>query len=666
MLVRRDADDIREIRPRAALGAIVVICAMLVLLVRLYQLQILRGDAYTTQSIANFRKSLWVPADRGLIKDREGRTLVENRPSFDVFMTPAYCKGKERDEVIEKLKDYLKLTDEDVERIEDDYEKSWYSADKLERFKPFLLALDIPRDQVEIVEAHKTEMTCVDVIPSPHRAYHVSPSFGHTVGYMSEVSPDELKKMPEYRQGQMIGKSGLERRWEKELRGVDGKEQYAVDAKGRRLDKDTQDQLIPDSERLVPATPGNNLILSIDERLQDAADQAFPGRAGAVVVMEAKTGFVLAMVSRPSFDPNKMSARITAEEMRQLSSDPLKPMLNRVMNENYHPGSTFKVVTSMAGLEANLINERSSISCNGGYTMGNHRWRCDKPSGHGSLTVKSALQYSCDVFYYALGDKVGLDGLSQMAHRLGYGQPTGFDVGREIPGIIPSTKTITADTGSPRAHAINAAIGQGEINVTPLQQAVAYAAIANGGTVLRPQIVRRIETPDGKVVREFAPELDLANGNGGKLGVKESTLAAVRAGLVAVVNEPGGTAFRLRLPDLKFAGKTGTAQVMKLGQKQKLDPTTQAYFSRDHAWFASFAPAEDPEIVVVVLNEHGGWGADAAAPTASKVIHAWWELKQKEAAVAQSTPAAAPSTKESVTATVAPPAPSVAATAVVH
>jgi penicillin-binding protein 2 len=238
---------------------------------------------------------------------------------------------------------------------------------------------------------------------------------------------------------------------------------------------------------------------------------------------------------------------------------------------------------------------------------------------------------SCDAFYYALGDRVGLDAISDMAHRLGYGQPTGLDLGREITGIIPDSKSINPATGSVRSHAINAAIGQGEINVTPLQQAVAYAAIANGGMVWTPQIVRRIETPEGKVVREFTPQPDVNNGRGGKLDVKPQNLAAVREALVAVVNQPGGTAYRSRLADVQFAGKTGTAQVMKLGQKQKLDPATQVYLSRDHAWFAAFAPADDPEVVVVVLNEHGGWGADAAAPAASKLVKAYFELKKRDA-----------------------------------
>ena len=648
MLVRSDADDMREIRPRTGLGALVVVSAMLVLVVRLYQLQILRGEVYIVQSIANFRKTLFVPADRGVIKDGKGRTLVENRPSFDVFLTPAFCKGKERDEVLDKLAAYLRLGTEDVERIKTDYQKSWLSKDKLERFKPFLVLLDIPRDQVEVLEAHKTEMSCVNLIPTPHRQYHAPQSLGHVLGYMSEVTPDELEDSPEYRRGQTIGRRGLERRWERELRGADGKQNIAVDAKGRELDKDTQEALIPENERLIPATPGNNLVLSVDEKLQRITDTAFVGRAGAVVVMEAKTGFILAMVSRPSFDSNKMSGRISRAELKAISDDPLKPMLNRVMNENYHPGSTFKVITSLAGLENNIITSNSTIFCGGGYTMGNHRWRCDKPLGHGSLDLKHALSHSCDVFYYSVGDRTGLDALSDMARRFGYGQPTGLDLGREIAGYLPDTKTITPESGSARAHAINASIGQGEINVTPLQQAVAYAAIANGGNILRPQIVRRIESPEGKLLREFQPEVLR------KVGVKDGSLEQVRDGLVAVVNEPGGTAYRSRLADVELAGKTGTAQVMKLGQKQKLDPTTMAYLSRDHAWFASYAPAADPEIVVVVLNEHGGWGAEAAAPAASKVMAAYFKLKREEVV-----PAPAP-----VPAPV--PAPSVATSAVVQ
>ena len=376
-LVRRDADEIRELRPRTALGALVVVCAMLVLIIRLYQLQILRGDEYSAQSVSNFRKSLFVPADRGMIKDRNGRTLVDNRPSYDVFLTPAFCppqaradardksgarddKTGTRDEVMAKLATYLSMTPEDIDRMKQDYQRSWTSRDKLEKFKPYLVELDIPRDQVDVLEAHRSELSCVDLIPTPHRNYRVGASLGHVIGYMSEVTPEELDDKPDdFRRGQTIGRRGLERRWERELRGTDGHENIAVNARGQHLGKEMDELLIPESERFISATPGNNLVLSLDERLQEAADAAFPGRAGAVLVMEAKTGFILAMLSRPSFDPNKMSGRITRGELQKLNEDTLKPMLNRVMNENYHPGSTFKVVTSLAGLEEGEITPNS-------------------------------------------------------------------------------------------------------------------------------------------------------------------------------------------------------------------------------------------------------------------------------------------------------------------
>jgi penicillin-binding protein 2 len=636
MLVRRDSDEVREIRLRVVRAAPLVICAMLVLIVRLYSLQVLRGEEYLQQSLSNYRKSLWVPADRGLIKDRRGQVLVENRPSFDVFLTPAFCRGKEKEEVMERLATLLDMDSEDVERMRGDYDRSLSSKDKLERFKPFLVEIDIPRDRVDVLEAHRAELSCVDLIPSAHRSYLAGDALGHVLGYMSEVKPDELAALPDYRRGQTIGRSGLERRWEKELRGKDGKETIAVDAQGKKLDEALNQLLISEEERFVAPTPGNNLVLTLDQRVQELADKSFTGRAGAVVVMEAQTGFILAMVSRPSFDPNKMSLRISAAEYQELNEDPLKPLINRVMNENYHPGSTFKVVTSLAALEKGAIGQEGIISCGGGYTVGSHRWRCDKPSGHGPLTIKRAIQYSCDTFYYALGDRLGLDPIAEMAHRLGYGQPTGLELGKEIPGIIPDTESVIRVFKTyTKGHAINASIGQGEVNVTPLQQAIAYAAIGNGGTVYRPQLVRRIEGPDGALLKEFQPAVVHT------LDVKPQNLAVVQAGLMAVVNEPGGTAYASRLEAVKFAGKTGTAQVVALGGKQKLNPETQSFLSRDHAWFASYAPAFNPEVVVVVLNEHGGWGAAGAAPIAAKIIAGYFALKEQDA-VAAAKAAAAP------------------------
>jgi len=640
MLVRRDADDMREIRPRLARGAVVILCCMVVLVVRLYQLQIVRGEEYAFQSINNYKKSVPVPADRGVIKDRRGTILVDNRPSFDVFLTPAFCKGKEKIEAMSRLAQYLKFSQDDIDRMHRDYDRALVAKDKLERFRPYLVQLDVPRDQVDVIEAHRHEMSCVDLLTAPHRNYNprVAPGLGHVLGYMSEVSQQELDDDPAgYRRGQTLGRRGLERRWEQELRGEDGRDNVVVDAKGRRLSDAMNELLIPPEQRSIAARPGNGLVLSLDARLQEAVDKAFPGRAGAVVVMEANTGFVLAMLSRPSFDPNKMSGRISRAELRDLVESPLKPMLNRVMTENYHPGSTFKIVTSLAGLEKGAIGPTSTLGCGGRFTLGRHVWRCDKPAGHGFIDVRRALQVSCDVFYYRIGDMVGVDGLAGIARQLGYGQATGLDLGREIEGNIPTAEWVKKVYGAyTKGHAINASIGQGGVDVTPLQQAVAYAAVANGGSVYRPQIVQRIETADGRPVREFAPELVR------KLSVKPENLALLREALTLVVNQVGGTGYRSRLPDVQFAGKTGTAQVVKLGARQQLKTETVRYWSRDHAWFAAFAPADKPEVVVVVLNEHGGWGAEAAAPAASRIIRAWADLRQADAAEAEANKPAQP------------------------
>ena len=623
-LLRKGGQGARmELGPRLAAASAIVVLAMLSLVVNLYRLQVLRGDEYSEKSKGNFIKEVIIPADRGLILDRHGKLLVENRVSFDVELTPAFCKPC--DETFALLAKLLAFDKDDLERVKDDFR----SSTGLERFQPFRVKQDVTRDEVDLVEAAKARgelSSAVDLVGTPHRSYRALPGVAHLLGYESEITPDELKDSKSYRRGDYIGKRGIEHAMENELRGQDGRERVVVDAKGNRLGEEMNEQLIPAAERQVAALPGHNLVLSIDARLQEIAEKAFPARAGVVVAMDPNSGFVLALVSRPGYDPNKMTGRISYAEMQALNEDPLKPMIFRATQEHYHPGSTFKSVVALAALEKGTIGERTGINCNGGYTLGNHRWRCDKESGHGTLELRRAIEMSCDTFFYALGDRIGIDSIADMARQLGYGRPTGLGLGHEIPGIIPDVAYHTRETpgGYQKGFALNAAIGQGAVNVTPLQQAVAYAAIANGGTVYRPQVVRRIETASGQVVRELGPEVV------GHLNVKPQNLALVKQGLEAVVNEPGGTAYRTRLADVRFAGKTGTAQVVTL-VKRKVAVGDQDYFARDHAWFAAYAPSENPELVVVVIAEHGGWGAEAAAPTASAVIKGYFDLKKQDA-----------------------------------
>lgn len=624
----------REPRERVPWAALAAALAFLVIAGRLYQLQILRGDEYKGRADENFVKELRVPADRGLILDRNHRVLVDERPSYDVTLTPYFC-GKGCDDVLARLSSMLALSPEEGQRARDRLQ----AARGLVRFRPFTVKVDITREELDVVEANRVPggvLGGVDVIPTPHRNYRQGTWAAHLFGYMNEVGADEIDKLnaelPEgqlpYQPGDFVGRRGLEKRWESELRGVDGRRRVVVDARGNAKGGDLEAELIPESQRYEPPQPGNNLVLSIDWRLQEFAEKTFPGTAGVVLAMDPHTGFLLALVSRPAPDPNKLSGRITRAELAAIHADPLQPELFRAIQQHYFPGSTFKVVTAVAALEEGLFHRGGTIFCPGHFNLGRHRWRCDKESGHGSVDLEHALGASCDVFFYTLGDRLGADRLASWGEKLGLGKPTGFDVPGETSGVMPGEAWYDRHIpgGYQRGMAVNMGIGQGDVRVTPMQELVLYAALASG-TVWRPQAVLRIEDDRGETVRPFAPEARF------QLPLRPETRQAVLAGLAAAVNKPYGTAYGSRLPpeDGEMVGKTGTAQVVKLGSR-RLKASQVSYFERDHAWFAAFAPEDDPQIAVVVLNEHSGFGASNAAPTAAAVVKKWLELKAQDEA----------------------------------
>jgi penicillin-binding protein 2 len=631
----------RELRPRLLTATVVVVTVFLVLLGRLYQLQILRGDEFKEKADENFVKELRVPADRGQVLDRRGKVLVDSRPSYDVTLTPYFC-GRQCDEILGRLAALLSMSREEVDRAAGLLK----GARKLERFRPFTVKVDVRREDLDVLEANGMDLPGVDVQAVPHRSYRFGTLGGHLIGYMNEVGPEEQKRLNEelqqdgspqgpYLLGDYVGRRGLERRWEKLLRGVDGKRRIAVDAKGREKEGD----LIAEENRLVPARAGNNLVLSLDWRLQELAERIFPATAGVVLAMDAKTGFLLTLVDRPAPDPNKMSGRISGAELARIHDDPLQPELFRAIQQHYHPGSTFKAVTSIAALEEGIYRPETVVNCPGHFSMGSARWRCDVERGHGPVDFTHALGASCDVFYYQAGAHLGADLLAKWARRLGLGAPTGFDVAGEVSGVIPDVAWHEARVpgGYQKGMAVNLAIGQGDVNVTPMQQLVFYGALATG-LIWKPQVVLRVEDVDGKVVKEFAPEVR------SRVELKPGTRQTVLKGLLAAVNEPYGTAFLSRNSDVPVAGKTGTAQVGKLGAV-RLRAEQMGYFQRDHAWFAAFAPFDDPQIVVVVLNEHSGFGGVKAAPTAAALIKAYFELKAQdevERAGATGAPAAPP------------------------
>jgi len=633
----------KDFRPRLVWATGVLIVTFLVLLVRLYDLQILRGDEFKELADENFVKEIRVPADRGLILDRSGRVLVDSRPSYDVTLTPYFC-GKGCDDVLARVAAMLEMSQDEVARAQ----AQLGAARKLERFRPFPVKVDIAREDLDRYLANQMELPGVDVQATPHRSYRYGSLGGHLIGYMNEVGPEEKEKLNvalhrdgsgqgAYLLGDYVGRRGLERRFERELRGIDGKERVPVDAKGRR--KADADALIPEDERVVASVPGDNLVLSLDWRLQEFAERTFPATAGVVLAMDVKTGFLLVLVDRPAPDPNKMSGRITQAELAAIHSDPLQPELFRAIQQHYHPGSTFKALTSIAVLEEGIYRPGTTIFCPGRFRMGRATWRCDKDSGHGWVDFTHALGASCDVFFYEAGAQLGADLIAKWGHKVGLGAPTGFDIQGEVPGVIPDAAWHDRHLagGYQRGMAVNLSIGQGDVNVTPMQQLVFYGALASG-IIWKPQVVLRVEDADGRVLQAFAPQ------ERSKLEIKPSTREVIRKGLLAAVNEAYGTGWWSRIKEFPVAGKTGTAQVVKLGAR-RLKAEQVSYFERDHAWFAAYAPADDPEIVAVVLNEHSGFGSTNAAPTAMALIRRYMELKAEDAAGrAGSSPATPPPT----------------------
>lgn len=621
---------VQVLKGRLPYVALFALAFILVLAGKLYYLQIEHGEEYYERSLGNFIKEARRPADRGMILDARHRILVDNRPSYNVTMTRAFCQGPQAPKghclgtVLPRLAELLSLTDDEVERVK----RQYASHTGAKRYRDFLVKVDVDQDTIDRLEANQMDLDGVDVQIAAHRNYRFGSLAAHALGYMNEIKTDELRSREtngdgSYQLGDYIGRSGVERLFEEELRGEAGMQKHATDSRGKSVP--IADQWLPPEERDVPPVSGNNLVLSLDLDLQQEVEDAFAEQtAGAVVVVEARTGFILAIQSKPAFDPNELTGRISRKRMKEIADDELKPLLFRPVQSQYPPGSTWKPVTALAALRSQTVTAQTQHVCNGGYTLGRRTWRCWSAYGHGAVNLRNSLKHSCDVWYYAVSDKMGVEPIAEVGRLFGFGTRPGLKLSPEAAGIVPDiayyNRTRKKEGGYQRGLALNASIGQGDVNASPLQLAMAYAAIGNGGTLYRPQIVRRVEKADGTLVKEMEPEVVR------RLDIPSEDLAVVREGTWAVVNEVGGTAYGKRLKDVEVLGKTGTAQVVAIGST-RTKAKDMEYFSRDHAWFAAVAPAANPEVVVIVLSEHGGGGSSVAAPVAMKVMDSYFKLK---------------------------------------
>jgi len=588
--------------------SVAVSAIFLLLVMRLWYLQIIQGESYVRLSEKNRFRYLPVAASRGPVYDRNGVLLVDNRPAFDVAALRQ--EVEDSDELISAI---AGLVDEDPALLAE----RWREGRRLPAYRPVMLSGDVGRDHMEKVQEQAVSLPGVIVEVKPARLYPFDELAAHLFGHMGEITEAELEKLAPvgYRSGDYIGKSGLERHLEEFLRGDDGQRLLEVDVKGKDLRQTI----------LREPLPGNKVYLTLQHELQRAGEEAFGDQAGAAVALDVHSGEILAMISRPAFSPGLFSRGIRNDQWQQLLENERHPLQYRTIRGQYPPGSTRKIVTVLAALQAGVVTPETTVNCTGKVAVGNREFRCWKKRGHGKTDLKKALRESCDVWFYQASLELGIDKLSEMAFAFGLGAPVGFPLGDDKGGLIP-----TRDWKRRQLHdawydgeTVIAAIGQGYVLTTPLQLAVMTAAVANGGTVYRPQVVNRVEDWQGNVLRE--QQREVLN----RVTLPDEVLAPVRAGLEAVVHEPHGTGGRCRLPGIRVAGKTGTAQVIRMkDDEEETTDGSKPYKHRDHALFVAYAPADAPEIAVAVVVEHGEHGSSAAAPVAREILAAYFGAQQ--------------------------------------
>lgn len=613
--------ELSEFRRRYRWIRLFVVMSFLVLVGRLVQLQIIDGDKNSDQSLKNVVRTVSIPAVRGRIFDSKGRVAATSVPSHNVVVIPHYFDSEEG---FSRLVALLQLDEEAALKMRQKIAERLANPKDIRRFQQVTVAEGITQNQLLAVKAHQEELSGVDIADTPMRYYPYGATASHVIGYTNEVSAEDVERLADtvedpYRPADRIGRNGVERLLESELRGIRGWRKKVVDARGLPLPRLESEKLLPEP-RMQEPRPGHDVVLTIDMALQKIVEQSLRGHpAAAVVVMEVDTGRILAAVSKPSYDSNMITAGLSREDFKALNENPFKPQIDKTIYENYFPGSIFKPFTAIAALEEGRITQEDVIHCSGFHEIGRRTFRCTK--NHGDITLREALVKSCNVFFFNLAEITGMDTIAKYATEFGFGARTGVGYNSEAKGMIPTKAWYQNNyPGEFRiGHTLNMAIGQGNVKVTPLQMAMTYAALANGGTVYRPQVVRRIETSDGDLVKDFYPEVIR------RTAVSQSTLGFVMDALSGVVEEEDGTAYSARNEAVRVAGKTGTAQVTRRRPKPGDDISKYYYLNRDHAWFAAVAPSDAPKIAVITLIEHGGAGGEHAAPVGVEIARRYFE-----------------------------------------
>lgn len=600
-----------KLEPRVAVLTALMALVFMVVGARLYYLQVIHHSAMAELADRNRIRLRRVPAPRGLVFDRRHRPLVDTRPTFDAEMVPE--DSDDLSTTIEKLERYLGVTDV-ADKIA--------SAEETGRppYEPVIVAERLDWQQVVALETHQLELPGVSLEITPGRHYLYGNLAAHLLGYVGEVSVGDLRRLAAYHMGDEIGKFGLERGWEPFLRGEAGGQEVEVDAVGRRL------RVLKE----IPDTPGESVVLTIDLDVQQAAEQAMQGKNGAMVAIDPNNGDIIAMVSHPDFDPDVFGAGVKPAAWRALMTDPNHPLEDRAIQGTYAPGSTFKIVDSIAGLQEGTLTDDTVYDCPGGLWFGGREYHCWRKQGHGEIGLHNAIVRSCDVYFYEVGEHLGIDKLAHWANLLGFGVKSGIGLDNEKPGLMPSSawKEKRYHERWYPAETLSVAIGQGYVAATPLQLAQLAAEVANGGVRYRPQFVKEVEGLDGGIAKAYPPVVEE------RVPISPDNLETVRDAMADVVNGPGGTGHKAALDGITVCGKSGTAQVV--GDKGSLtageDEAKMPEKYRDNAWFIAFAPKEHPQIAIACLVEHGGHGGSAAAPEIAAVMKRFFQLYPPPAA----------------------------------
>ncbi len=620
-------EQLRDLQDRFKYLYTALFIAFVLLLSRLVFLQILQGDKMRRYSEENRIKRVLIPAPRGMIFDRNKTLLVDNRPAFDLEITPQYLKESGRKK--ESIKRLSILVNMSVKKIRAKLKK----ARGQPTFLPVKIKKDLSRDEVAKIETWRIAMPGVTVAMEIQRTNVYGDVASHLLGYIAKVTKRELprlnKEERKYGMGDTVGKSGIEKEFESTLKGSEGYELVEVDALGRRMRKQKNETSSIIGQRPEhPAKPGNNLTLTIDQDLQIAAKEAFGDVAGGLVAMNPKTGEILAMISRPSYDPTVFSRGISSELWKNLLDNPGRPLRDKTIQDHYPPGSVFKPITAITGLQEGVITPSTKHLCTGSMRVGNRRYHCHRRGGHGEVSLARAIELSCDIYFYKVALKLkSVDQIAKWAKLFGLGEKTKIRLPREVPGLIPTQKWKEKRFGKPwtRGESLSVAIGQSFVLGTVLQITNAYSAIVNGGNLYHPYFVRSIKSFDGKIIEEFQSKLVR------KIDVNPSFLDVIKKGLYLVMNSPTGTGYWRRIPGAQMGGKTGTAQVIRLSADKIYQKCKKMkYQHRHHALFTGIAPMNDPSIVVSIIAEHQCAGSSGAAPIAIAVIHKYLEKYRPE------------------------------------